>query len=235
MSSGRSPLSLVAFLDERWKPLTRMIIGCCLFSRERWMNLHPHAAPVGEVRGKRRLEEIGTLLNRIGGFAVLGYADLPAELLQPGYITPFADMPPISRSDYAWSLMVLFAVTKSLALLHRRPDVAPETLDLYYDRKDLKPEHRAVVEQFLRRELPELAKEAAVKEPEHFPGDPGRLRLAVIRQVEKRRGATAPDALQCGVTLVDHVCRQSDWIISRDLAEGPIRVADFTKYIKIPR
>jgi hypothetical protein len=192
------------------------------------MDLHRHEAKVGEVGGTRRLQVIGDLLTGIGGLAVLGYADLPAELLSPGEIDATADVPRMSRTDFAWSVMVLWALTRSVALLLRREDMALDTLDLYYDRKDLTDAHRAQVENFLRQELPEMAKQAAIEEPARFPGNPRRLRLGVILQVAKPPPAVAPDALQRGVNLAHHLCTQSDSIIARGLSEGPIRVSDFT-------
>jgi hypothetical protein len=227
----RRLLPLAAFLDERQKKLghvTRIAVGCCLFPRDRWMELHRHEARVGEVGGRRRLQAIGDLLTQVGGLAVLGYADLPRELLPPGEIDATADVPRMSRTDFAWSVLVLWVVIKSVALLLRRGDIALDTLELYYDRKDLRNTHRAQVEHFLLQELPEMAKQAASDEPTLFLGDPCGLRLGVIRQVEKRPRTGVPDARQRGVNLAHHLCAQSETIIARGLFQGPIRVSDFT-------
>jgi hypothetical protein len=235
-SARRRLLPLAAFLDERQKRLgdvTRMVVGCCLFPRDRWMKLHRHEARVGEVGGRRRLEAIGDLLNQVGGLAVLGYADLPDELLPPGEVDATADIPRMSRTDFAWSVLVLSVVVKSVALLLRRGDMVLDTLELYYDRKDLRNAHRAQVEHFLRQELPEMAKQAAIDEPMLFPGDPGGLRLRVVRQVEKPPRMRVPDAYQRGVNLAHHLCAQSYAIISRGLSEGPIRVSDVTTTVRV--
>ena len=178
------------------------------------------------------MQTIDDLLNRVGGLAVLNFADVPDELLPPGELDATGDIPTMSRTDFAWSVMVLSVVVKSVALLLRRRDMALDALELYYDRKDLKHAHRAQVENFLRQELPKLAKQATIDEPTLFPGDPGGLRLGGIRQVEKPPRTGVPDALQRGVNLAHHLCAQSEPIISRGLSEGPIRVSDVTTTVR---
>lgn len=208
---------LIAFFDERFKSfdrVTRMIVGCCLFGRDRWIALHHHAARVSAVRLKRRLQAIDKLLARISGVAVLVYADLTPELLPPQETDGTSDIPRMSRTDNAWSQLTLSTVAAALAWL-QRSDVSLGTVDLYYDRKDLTSEHRIQFENVLRAILPEIAREAAAEYPHLFTTVPHELRFRTICGIDKPESAVAPDAFQHGTGLAHHLYAQATALITR--------------------
>ncbi len=209
--------SVIAFLDERVERLecvSRRIVGCSVFGHERWMALHHQESVVATVRRKRRLKAIDDLLTRLGGVAVLVYADIPPELLQLREVDGTTDIPRMSRTDNVWSQVTLSAVTAALAWV-QRSGVSLGMVNLYYDRKDLTVPHRTQFENVLCRTLPEIAKEAAAEYPSVFTADPGELRFGAIQGVDKPNSVVLADAFQHGTNLAHNFCAQAAKVISR--------------------
>ncbi len=233
MSVSASPLPLIAFVDERLKPLasrTRTIISCCVFGRDRWMALHPQAATVGAVGGRRRLPAIDAFLESVGGIAVLVYADVPSQLLPPGEKDGTDDIPRMSRTDNVWSQVILSGVAAAVARIARSGTLV-DAISLYYDRKDLTAAHRAKFEDVLRQTLPKIAMAAADAYPDLFVANPSGLVFDTIKSVDKPADGASPDAFQRGTSLAHHVCSQADMIIARGSA-GRVVVADHSVVIR---
>lgn len=208
---------LVAFLDERVIDLPerrRVIAGFCLLNRDRWGRLHREERAVRRLRGKRRLDGFENLVDRAGGVGLIGYADIPRDLLSDDGDDSTPDIPRMSRGDNVWGLVILTTVMAAMGRL-QASGIPVGHLDVYYDRKDLTREHRVVIEDVRRRILPETAREAAAERPEFFSGDVSGLRIAAIEQVQKPSRAETPHSRQSGVSLVDELCRQLDVLVLR--------------------
>ena len=180
---------LIAFIDERVEHsegLTRIIAGCFVFGRDRWMARHQCAASVGAVGLRRRLAALDDFLNKIGGIAVVVYADIPSELLPTGETDGTDDIPRMSRADNLWSQVILSGITAALAWL-QHSGVPNGVVDTYFDRRDLTSAHRAQLENILRQTLPEISREAATRFPELFGADPRELLFGTIAGVDKPR------------------------------------------------
>ena len=229
MSARSIDQTLLVFVDEKIERLdssTRWIVGCCLFGLNPWVALHSRAHAVGAVRGKRRLKEIDKLLNTVGGVAVLVHADVPQELIPKSEIDGTGDIRRMSRTDNIWSQTVLSALTASVAWL-QHCNVPLGKVEIYYDRKDLKDDHRSQIENVLRQNLPKWAKYAAENHPSMFPADCSNLSIDKIASVEKPLRGRQPDMFQVGINLVDHLCRQSKPVMDRG-SEGRILVRNHT-------
>ena len=222
--------SLIGFLDERvttsYERLTRVVVGFCLFGRDRWLSLHDREATVGTVRRRRRLQAVDDLLAQMGGIAVLAYADIRPEFLPRGEIDGCADIPRMSRADNVWSQVSLSAVFAGVSWL-QSSGVSLGTVDPYYDRKDLTRKHRIAFESALRAALPQIVRDAAAEYPSLFRADSSELRVGVISGVEKPRPAVSVDAFQHGTNFAHHFCSQTAAVISRG-TQRRILVRDHT-------
>ena len=155
------PYEVYMFIDERIEPMEqcrRLIIGCLVVERRQWEALYSEAKKVGATRRKRRLDAIADLLGHAGGFAFIGYADLPPDFVPPGELDGTDDIPRMKRADNVWSQAVLAAEAAVLACL-RASGIANATIDLFYDPKDLTVTHRDAYERTLRETLSEIARE----------------------------------------------------------------------------
>lgn len=207
------------FIDERIEhhsSHSRLIIACVVVNQVRWDAVHLHAQAVGSVRKKRRLATIATTLEKIGGFAVLTYADISSDLMPPGEIDGTADIPTMSRTDNLWSQCVLSTVTAALACLRgASPSVTEAEICLFYDPKALTAEHQRAIEQVLRETLPEIAKE----HPDTQESDPTvQLLFRRIEAVPKRSGNSRADSLQTGTNLAHHLCCQAESLIQENFS-----------------
>ncbi len=211
-TSTRTPPKICVFLDERVAggdtSRHRLIVGCFVVGASRWKALHDAARRVGQVRGTRRLDEIGKLLAHLEGFGLLTYGDLPAELVPAGEIDGTNDIPTMARSDNVWSHAVLAAGAAVLASLPGfRVDAA--ALDFHYDPKSLTAPHRYAIERALRETLPEIAREAPQRPERPTPY----FTVGRVEQVPKPAPGIAPDSLQLGTNIAHHLCSQADALI----------------------
>ena len=224
--------TLLAFVDEKTEDLEsakRWIAGCCLFGREPWFAYHGRALKVGMVRKKRRLKELTVAVDALGGVSVLVYADVPYQLIPRHEIDGTSDVPAMARTDNIWSQIVLSGITSAIAWLHHSK-LPLRKIEIYYDRKDLRSDHRSQFETILYEYLPKWAQEAAVKDPAKFPSDASGLQVVRIQGVEKPHKGRKPDPIQVGTSLADHLCRQSTELIHRGTG-GRILVRDHTAVI----
>jgi len=224
--------TLLVFVDEKTEDLDsakRWIAGCCLFGREPWLAYHGRALKVGMVRKKRRLEELSAAVDTLGGVSVLVYADVPYQLIPRREIDGTTDIRAMSRTDNIWSQIILSGITAAIAWL-QHSKLPLRNIEIFYDRKDLRSDHRYHFETILYEYLPKWAQQAAVKDPAKFSGDASSLRVMRIQGVEKPQKGHKPDPIQVGTSLADHLCRQSAELIRRGTG-GRILVRDHTTLI----
>jgi hypothetical protein len=224
---------LVAFMDERLErsaSLTRIITGCCVFGRKRWMAFHQKAASVCAIRHRRRLAAFEEFLITMDGIVVLGYADIPSDLYRQSQIDGTDDIPRMSRTDNLWSQVFLSVVASALAFL-QRPGCTLELIDLYFDRKDLKAAHRAQFENVLRKTLSEISIQAAVELPKVFGPSPHEFRFGAIEGIDKPERGSAFNAFQQGTELAHHLCSQATEIIRQGSA-GRMLVGNHTDVVR---
>lgn len=227
------PPALVAFVDERleYPPgLTRIIAGCCVFARKRWMAFHQKAASVGGVGSRRRLPAIHDFLNTMGGIAVLVFADIPSDLCARGETDRTDDIPRMARTDNLWAQVVLSVVTSAVARIHSS-GVPLGSIDLYFDRKDLKAAHRIQFENIIRQTIPEISMQSAVEYPQIFTPSPYEFRFDTIEAINKPDCWSAFNAFQQGTHLAHHLCSQAGTII-HDGSAGRILVRNHTDVVR---
>jgi hypothetical protein len=157
------------FVDERYescdsdKTAKRWIMGCVIVGKQRWEKFYNGRSAVGHgqkrtlrIPGKKqRLNWLVHLLADLQAFAFLTYADLPIALVEPGKTCCTDDIPEMAFTDLTWSLEMTALLMTVFAYLHNYTMGQP-IVDLFYDNKDLKEEHRTAVEHFLKRKVREL-------------------------------------------------------------------------------
>lgn len=233
MNPAVTPPALVAFVDERleYPPgLTRIIAGCCVFARKRWMAFHQKAASVGGVASQRRLAAIHDFLNTMGGIAVLVFADIPSDLCAKGEIDRTDDIPSMARTDNLWAQVVLSGVTSAVARIHSS-GVPLGSIDLYFDRKDLKAAHRVQFENIIRQTIPEISMQSAAEYPQIFTPSPYELRFDTIEGINKPDRRSAFNAFQQGTHLAHHLCSQAATIIHHGSA-GRMLARNHTEVVR---
>lgn len=205
-----------AFIDERIEDYTthsRFIVACSFFQQTCWDAQHQDTLSVDRTRPKRRIQAIVTVLQKSRGFAVLVYADIPAHLARAGKTDDTADIPSMKRRDNLWSQLVVFAVTTAVACLHRASLITLD-IDVFYDPKSLKSQHRLAFEKTLR-DISATAKDAA-----KVLGSSAPFYFHRIEEVPKRQSGEKSNSLQDGINISHHLCVQSNNLIVGDSVIG---------------
>jgi hypothetical protein len=200
-----------AFIDERIEDCTthsRFIVACSFFHQTRWDAHYQDVLSINGVRPKRRIQAIAQLLQISGGFAVLAYADVPAHLTQAGEIDGTEDIPSMKRRDNLWFQLVLSAVAAAVACLHGSPLTKLE-IDVLYDPKSLKLEHRLAFEKMLHDTLPQIVEDAT-----EVLGSTAPVCFRRVEEVPKRKLGEKSNAFQEGINVAHHLCSQSKNLIA---------------------
>ncbi len=145
---------LIAFLDERYEftgSSTTVVNGCCIFLRHHWLNLSDETAKAGQVKAKRQLQTLEHVLEQSHGVAVVAHANVPQSHYVSGEMDATGDIAAMSRPDNIWSQMMAFTICTGVAWLHHS-QMPLGRIDVYYDSKSLKADHRAVFEAAIRRD-----------------------------------------------------------------------------------
>lgn len=180
----------------------------------------PQAGRIGAFRKSKHLQQIETVLEEGKGIAVVGYCDFPLSLIQCGSDISTNDISRISRSDCAWSVIVLFTVAEAMAYLKKAVGMNDAKISLYYDRKDLTQEHRAAVEKYVAQRL------AEIPNTNQFTGSiPSAISIPRIEQIPKNKKSQGGklNHLQVGTFLADRICSLCSQIIngSSQIINGP--------------
>ena len=227
-----APYNLVAFLDERSEDSgssRTLITGCCIFLRHHWFNLSHEAAKAGQVKARRQLKTLQDVLERIHGIAVVAQATGPRSEYLSGEMDATGDIAAMSRADNIWSQMMAFTICAGIARLHRSR-MPLGLVEVYYDSKSLKADHRAVFEATIRRNIAKAARDAVSEHPERFNINQDHLTFGAIEQISKRTHGTKPTPYQQGTLLADILCRQWKHIAARG-EHGRFLVKDFSGHV----
>jgi hypothetical protein len=153
--------------------------------------------------GRRRLDAIQEVLHHTRGFAVTGYADIPAEVLASNPRDQAEDVPDMARTDNAWSILFVMTAMAALRRLHDH-GIVSATLDLYHDPKSLTASHRQSFHAILRDTLPRIAEEEG--NDKFLCSGPSEVFKAGI--------GTTMDYLQEGTSVAHNLCLLADSILA---------------------
>jgi hypothetical protein len=155
------------------------------------------------------LARIISAFESLDGFAVVARANLSKSVFRPRETDGTDDVPAMARTDNVWSMSVIFTVGGLIRHLGAKgQDVG--TVDIYYDRRDLKPRHTAAIEGTLRNLLVSEARRfGAERGMRHFKN----LAIRRIEKVGKPKNHT-PTRFQDGTWISDRLCANLEQVIA---------------------
>jgi hypothetical protein len=217
---------LFMFVDERMtrtRDAIQLTVGCVVVDQNRWRALHSDTRHVARVGGKKQLDMIKSLLDKVGGLAFLSYANPPMHVIPSGELDGTSDIPSMMRTDNAWSMAVLLVAVSVLASL-RVIGLRAATIDLFYDPKSLTAAHRVAFERALRETLPDIAREDPITQAVDAAPN---LRFRRVENVPKAQRDALWSPLQNGTYVVDRLCTQASKL-APDNSSARIVVSDRT-------
>ncbi len=168
------------------------------------------------------LEQLDEILSSLDGFAVIGTTRLDPQVLRSGEKDGTFDIPKMARTDNAWAHIICCTVAQTLKRLVEH-SVAFSTVDLYLDRKDLKPELWDGMRETLQIRIPELHREwcdsprSGLRSGHFFR----KISIRRIERVEKSEDPQTESKFQLGTRLADAIVHK---------AKGPNTGLSFLEY-----
>jgi hypothetical protein len=194
-----------SFFDESYRSNLGTVMAAWAVEQHRYTR---YESRLPELFKTPVLKQVETMLSSCDARAVLSAAKLSPEILRPGEIDGTNDVPQMARTDNIWSQSLVFLLSNLLSeLLGNRHQVG--TIDVYYDPKTLKAEHRQALEGVIR--------ESVVQEAQAADRSLGwnrftKLRIRRVQQVEKPHGGQAPTKFQMGTWIADKLCSHFELI-----------------------
>jgi hypothetical protein len=176
-----------------------------------------HESRLSELFKTPVVNQVEAMLDSCDARATLSSAKVAAEILRQGEIDGTNDVRAMARSDNIWSQGLVFLLANLLVeLLRNRHQVG--TVDVFYDRKTLKPDHRQALEATIRESVAKHARAADSHLGWNRFAD---LRIRRVQQVDKPASGHTPNKFQMGVWVADKLCSHFKAISER---EGPGRI-----------
>ncbi len=158
------------------------------------------------------LQRVESAFERLNAVAFVGRTRLPKSVFRVGEIDGCDDVPAMARTDTVWSMATVFAVARVLLDVGRSGELL-DLVDLYFDPKSLKQEHRAAWEKTLRSLLTQEARRFGLQAEYRSLRE---VRIRRIEFVDKAKNGTG-DKFQLGVDLADSLCSWSEEICQTSL------------------
>jgi hypothetical protein len=221
-----------AFLDESYSRGTwkKTIIMAAWIVEQARFNHYFSTSP--DLHRTPVLDGINSMLESLGAWAVVAWADLDETLFRTGETDGADDIPSMARTDNIWSHCFTFAVGSLIAkLVQEGKDLG--TVDIYFDPKSLKAEHEIALGKTLRDMLVQQAKRHASQLAQLSGARSQLLKKLTIRRIErvtKARNGRAPDKFQKGTWIADKLCSAYETVLVR--AFPRIVAIDMTDVVK---
>lgn len=218
------------FFDESYPSHSidqRMVVAVWGVGQERFTRYQPHIDNLFKPPVLKRIE---SMMESLEARAAIGVATLQRGILRTGEFDGTNDVPKMARADNVWSQCVAFTTAALLAeyLIAGEPI---GTVDMYFDPKDLKLEHRVAFEAALREQAVGEAKRQASKRGRDLFK---KLNVRRIQAVPKPKRDEEPNKFQMGVWVADKLCSNvgklvegsghSARILVDDISSSPARV-----------
>ena len=198
------------FLDESYPPVAspkkKIVIAAWAVEQNKWASM---TAQRFDLFDPPVLKRICLMLESLDAAAVVGEATLDETLFRSGEKDGTDDIPSMSRSDNIWSMSATF-VLASLIVDLIRYGKSVGTVDVHFDRKNLKPMHSIAWEETLRQTL--------VTETKQFASQLGAKILTKLIKLGIRRVQAVPklghlgkesDKFRSGTWVADKLCSYS--------------------------
>jgi hypothetical protein len=174
------------------------------------------------VSRTNRLERIKQLVNDVSGIALVAYADIEKGLLPFGERDSTNDITNMARTDHIWgnSIALGLAATAKWIAIH---GLLVKNIDVYYDTRSIKVEHRQALTGVDVKTLSSIIKD--VNSPVGY--NPNFRRF---NDTPKAKDRGSRDKFQSGIWVADRLLQEAQGIIELgDL--GRIHARDNSKII----
>lgn len=200
------------FLDESIRsatPAQKKIVMAAWAVEQRMWTWNNDTADAFSLFRSPVLKPICSMLESVNGAAFAGVASLDDSLYRAGEIDSTNDVPAMTRPDLIWSMSAVFVLgTLILKLLQHSREIG--TVDIYFDFKNLKPDHSEAWKKTLRELVVKSAKRFAW---ERSLGQLKKLNIRRIEPVKKESHlANVKNKFQMGVWAADKLCQYFDEI-----------------------
>jgi len=200
------------FLDERYPPAApgqkKIMIAAWAVEQPMW-NWNENTPSGFGLFKTPVLKPICLMLESVNGAAFAGVGSLDDALYRAGEIDSTNDVPAMKRPDLIWSMSAVFVLgTLILKLLQHSREIG--TVDIYFDFKNLKPDHSEAWKKTLR--------ELVVKSARRFAWERGfnQLKKLNIRRIEPVAKidhlGDVTDKFQMGTWVAGKLCQHFDEI-----------------------
>lgn len=144
---------------------------------------------------------INSMLDTVGGLAVVAHARLSDDVFRTGEIDSTDDVASMARTDNIWSQCLIFlAGTVIKESIRSNSEIG--VIEIYHDPKSLKADHVIALTKTLSGSVVSLAKQYVLER--NIPLF-DHLEIRHIKAVEKAQGKQ-PDILQVGTWVADKLC-----------------------------
>lgn len=197
-----------AFFDESYQSDLGIVMAAWAVEQDRYTRYQSH---LPELYKTPVLNQIDSMLNSCDARAVLSAAKLPSETLRAGEIDGTNDVPRMARYDNVWSQSAVFLLSCLLIELFLNNHQVG-TVDVHYDKKMLKPEHRQAFEGVIRDSV---VREAQAADRHLGQNRFAKLRVRRVEQVPKPESGQPRDKFQVGTWVADRLCSHFKVIVAK--------------------
>jgi hypothetical protein len=156
---------------------------------------------------------------------VVASAVLPPEMLPKGERDSTSDLWNMSRSDNFWGAGIAWGLIHVFPFLHSLC-LKVKTVDVYYDKRDLKPEYVVKMKELVTKTMPEIIRNAS-RELKTTSMDKPNIRR--FQGIAKAPANMNLDQFQTGITVA-HTLLQN-WRLLDNQSRERIALRDITTYV----
>lgn len=197
------------FLDETYRDTSegRVIVIAAWAARQARVNDRLDVLTDLQKRGTTPFFlRLDSALTTLDGLALVSKANLRRSLFKPGEIDRTIDVRGMARSDNIWSVAIIFTVGYLLRLLILNSH-AIQTVDVFFDQKNLTEDHMDALKRTLSKTL--------VREGRRFSAQLGwnylsNLHIRRISPVSKPQKDAVQNKFQIGTWISHKLCAKSD-------------------------
>jgi len=173
------------------------------------------------------MNQIVRLLDSTGAHAVLAKTNLEPEFWRKGVTDATNDIRSMARTDNVWSICSIFLITRLVTSLVAAGEPLG-TVDIYFDKKKLKPDHGSAIANALRSQVVIEAKRLA---PASCAPLVEKLRIRRLEPVTKAPRTEQRDKFQTSIWIADRLCANHQTVFAAG-GSARIHLEDMTETVR---
>ena len=201
------------YLDERIEEdpdKIKFIVSSFVLGASNIADLRKAFKEVMQVRKRRRVEKLITIIEKWQSTAIITYANIPQDMARAGEVDATLDIPKMNRRDNIWAQCVLYNLAKMCARLSGR-NVTMGNVSVFFDPKDLPSLLNNAVRDYILTRIPQIAKEvmASSKYDKSANFDFNQLSF-----IEKSKSISNATQEQIGISISHHLMASFSQLIN---------------------